>query len=348
MNTQVRRLLYVSALLVLAALLWWLVSRQKAAIAGGEQPSPTERLAEPDTRSAAEGKAEVREKELKQTFETLNDNPIAFYGRAVDQFGAGVSNAAVTGIVLFNTGEHAGERRHVTTTDGDGYFQFTGLRGQDIGIQIDKAGYEYHPRNTSFSYTYLEADHKRHIPDPKSPVIFPLWMKQGDASVVQYRKTLWKIPADGSAVHFNLANGEVDRRDADLVLTLTRDPLRLPFGGRGFAWRVAVEVVGGGLVPAGERDYYNIAPEEGYQSIFEHSESAQSLPEPEQSSGKWTWRETWSGDFFTKSHGGRRYGLVELKVHAGPNRDNEPYGAVEIAVRLNPNGSRNLERADKP
>jgi hypothetical protein len=223
---------------------------------------------EPSLETSSEAASQTR-LNLRASFQTLNDNPIEFFGRALDQAGAPVVAAEVKGTVLFNTGESSGERHVRTTTDAHGDFRFTGLQGQDLGIEIAKDGYEYHPRNTSFSYTYIEADHKRHIPDPKDPVIFPLWKKQGTEVLVHYQR-VWRFPADGTPVKIDLLTGEADAREPDLVVSVSRNPLVIDFGAGGFSWKAVVEVVGGGLVATGERDYYNLAPESGYEARMEH------------------------------------------------------------------------------
>ncbi len=70
--------------------------------------------------------------ELRKTFETLNHNEIVFYGRALDQFGEHVPAAGVEGMVLVNTGSRGGQMRRQTTTDAQVYFQFGGIKGQDL------------------------------------------------------------------------------------------------------------------------------------------------------------------------------------------------------------------------
>jgi hypothetical protein len=281
--------------------------------------------------------------ELGRTFETLNHNEIVFYGRAVDQFGEPVPAADVEGAVLVNTGSRGGQMRRQTTTDAQGYFQFGGFKGQDLGITISKDGYEYRRHNSSFSYSYFEADHKRHIPDSRNPVVFLLWKKQGAEALVHYSKTFWDIPADGTPTKIDLATGRMNGPKADLVVNLERDPLKVKQGERGYRWKVSVEVIGGGLVNAGKRDYYNVAPDAGYEPRFEYSQEAQSIRDAQMGKIKWSWQDGMKESFFIKSLDGSRYALVRLGVMSGGRSDNDTVGSLGMSVWLNPNGSRNLE-----
>jgi hypothetical protein len=281
--------------------------------------------------------------EARRMFVTLNHNPVQFFGRALDQFGESVAGAEVRGTLLINTGTSGGQQKAQTTTDGQGYFQFTGLKGQDLGIGISKEGYEYRRKTTSFSYTYFEADHKRHIPDPKNPVVFILWKKQGAEALVHYDRT-WRFPVNSGPVRIDLVTGRIGGQDADLVVTVSRTPLQMPYGARGFAWSAIVEVEGGGLIRAGQRDYYNLAPESGYVPRFEHVQEAQDVRDAQEERMKWTWRESVSDDFFVSSRNGKNFARVRFYIRPNSDRkegDNE--SAVEAEVWLNPNGSRNLE-----
>ena len=281
--------------------------------------------------------------ELRRTFETLNHNAIVFYGRAIDQFGEPVVGAEVRGTVLVNTGTHGGERKTRTATDAQGNFQFTGLKGQDLGIGISKEGYEYSRKNSSFSYSYFEADHNRHEPDSTNPVVFVLWKKQGAEPLVHYGK-VWRFPINGGPLRIDLVTGKVAERDADLVVTLSRTPLVMPYGTTGFAWQATVDVNDGGLIRAGEQDYYNTAPETGYAPRFQHLQQAQSVHEAQEGRIKWTWQENVADSFFVSIRNGKIFARVYL--HICPNSDHnegDNEALVSAGVWLNPNGSRNLE-----
>lgn len=353
-----KRIIFV-VLVILAALvvLLWLRSRPAPVEVGSTPITKPALTAQPPVNDETKAKApdaavprpppipptQKPSPVLKRTFQTLNHNPIEFYGRAIDQFGEPVAGAKVSGVVLYNTGTKAGEKEVKTTTDAQGYFRFADLEGQDLGIGIAKEGYEYRNRNSSFSYSYFEADHKRHIPDPKNPVIFMLWKKQGAESLVHYDK-VWRFPVNGGPVRINLATGKIGEQEADLIVTISRTPLRMPYGARGFAWETTVEVIGGGLIRAEKQDYYNQAPASGYQPRLDYGQSTQNLRDAQEGRIKWTWTEGISGTFFISSRDGKNFSRINLRIRPNVDRqegDNEALVAAE--VWLNPNGSRNLE-----
>lgn len=281
--------------------------------------------------------------ELKRTFQTLNHNPIEFYGRALDQFGGPVAGAEVSGVVLYNTGTKAGEKENKTTTDAEGYFQFTNLEGQDLGVSITKDGYDYRSRNSSFSYSYFEAVHKRHIPDPKNPVVFTLWKKQGAEALVHY-DIARDVPADGTPIRINLEKGKTGGAEADLVVSISRTPLRQRREVQGYEWKATVDVIDGGLVRADGQDYYNLAPESGYQPHYEYVQAAQNVREAQDGRIKWSWRGSIAETFFVTVRNGKYFARVNVEIMAKGDRDDgDNIGIVRTVVWLNPNGSRNLE-----
>jgi hypothetical protein len=346
----------VLGLAIIAVLFWWRfgtlsptpVQTPSPQAAPRTEPQPGQGNAEASNSAAklTEPTPPLTQKpspELRRTFETLNHNAIVFYGRAVDQFGEPVVGADVRGTVLVNTGTRGGSRKAKTTTDGLGYFQFGDLVGQDIGIMIAKDGYEYRRKSSSFSYSYFEADHKRHIPDPKNPVVFVLWKKKGAETLVHYEK-VWRFPLSGGPLRIDLTTGKVAERDADLVVTVSRTPLVMPYGTTGFAWQAAVDVTGGGLIRVGELDYYNAAPETGYEPRLQHMQEARSVREAQEGRIKWTWQEDVADTFFISCRDGRIFARVYLRIK--PNSDHKEgdnEALVAAGVWLNPNGSRNLE-----
>ncbi|HVT82669.1 MAG TPA: carboxypeptidase-like regulatory domain-containing protein [Phycisphaerae bacterium] len=280
---------------------------------------------------------------LREAFRILNHNPIEFYGQAIDQFGTPVADAEVTGSVLYNTGVSSGIKPLSTSTDAGGHFQLGGVDGQSLGVSLAKEGYQFHARSTLFWYSYFEADHKRHQPEKERPVVFTLWKKQGAEYLIHYSRT-WRFPVNLAPIRLDLEKGEMGAPDSDLIVTIVRDPLRMRYGQRGFAWNAVVEVADGGLIRVGSLDYYNLAPESGYQPRFEHVQEAQDLREAQMGRLKWTWGESVADDFFVSSRRGKNFAHVTLRIW--PNSDHQEgdnEALVDAEVWLNPNGSRNLE-----
>lgn len=305
-------------------------------VAPAKQPASSSLPEAPPTQKPSKG--------LLETFKTLNHNPIEFYGRVLDQYGEPVASASVEASVMVNTGTTGGVRKARTSTDAQGYFSFIDLAGQDLTMVISKPGYEFSTRTKLFSYTYFEADHKRHIPDPKNPVVFVLWKKQGAEPLVHYEWRSWKLPSDGTPLGVNLEKGKVAPNDLDLVVRFRRadGPSNIP----GYAWSAKIEVPQGGLILAPNLDFYNLAPADGYVSTFEFTQPSydqiQSLPQGEQ--------KPWQGGAelmcWIKIRDGNQFGRVRLRLHP-PNEKLadgrfEPAGFA-VEAWINPSGSRNLE-----
>ena len=326
---------------------WWWRVRRPEPLAEKPVPAQSAPQAVPEEIAAAAvtntPPTQKPSPELRKTFETLNHNEIVFYGRTVDQFGEPVPTADVEGVVLVNTGSRGGQMRRQTTTDAQGYFQFGGFKGQDLGITITKDGYEYRRRNSSFSYSYFEADHKRHIPDPRNPVVFVLWKKQGAEPLIHYEK-IWRFPVNAGPVKIDLLKAKIGQLPADITVNVSRSPLSMRYGERGFAWTVSISVEGGGLVRAGEADYYNQAPVGGYEPSLDYAQEAQSIRAAQEGRITWTWREDVADTFYLTSRNEKNYARIDLRIRPNSDRkegDNE--ALIAAKVWLNPNGSRNLE-----
>ena len=152
------------------------------------------------------------------------------------------------------------------------------------------------------------------------------------------------IPADGTPIRINLVTGQIGGQDADLVVTVSRTPLLLRYGEQGFAWTATVEVVDGGLMRAGQKDYYNLAPESGYVPRFEFTQGAQNVHAAQDEKIKWIWTRAVSDEFFISSRSGKNFARVSLRIMANADRkEGDNVAAVRTTVWLNPNGSRNLE-----
>jgi hypothetical protein len=354
MSTKQRVTVIVVVILVgVVALLWWWRMPSHTAVAV-KSKEPAVAVSSLNVSNPAPANAPVPAQpeppstqkpspELRRTLETLNHNDIEFYGRALDQFGEPVPAAEVKGVVIVNTGTRGGEMRRQTTTDGQGYFQFGGFKGQDLGIGISKEGYEYRRRNSSFSYSYFEADHKRHIPDPKKPVVFILWKKQGADALIHYEKE-WRFPVNTRPVKIDLLKAKIGEAQTDLTINVSRSPLNMQYGERGFAWKVLIDVEGGGLVHTGETEYYNQAPSSGYKPHLEYAQEAQSVRDAQEGRIKWTWREGVAETFYITSRNGQNYGRLNLEIRPNIDRkEGDNQALVAVKIWLNPNGSRNLE-----
>lgn len=342
-----RWVLAVGVVVLLALLLFWFHRSFGANSAQRSDPVPPQTAPAQQSASLSPPEPPLTQKPSKgllETFKKLNHNSIEFYGRAVDQDGEAVAWADVEASVLVNTGTSGGVRKARTTTDRQGYFSFTELEGQDLTMVISKPGYEFSTRTKLFSYTYFEADHKRHIPDPQNPVVFVMWRKQGAEPLLHYESTFWDMPADGSPIGIDLEKGKISKVGPDLVVRMRRDDGPSLVGG--FGWSAQIEATAGGLLIAPESDFYNVAPPEGYQShidIIQLSRRELDAESPNE-------RKPWEGDreilLWVRIHDGREFGRVRIVLYIPaeklPDGSFKPR-SIEIEAWINPSGSRNLE-----
>jgi hypothetical protein len=350
-SSRNRGMLAAGAALLLVLLLFWFLRTPTQKPSQQPNPRPPSESseavrttpAEPSSRPEA-SPTQKPGKDLLESFKALNDNPIEFYGRTVDQYGEPVASADVEASVMVNTGTTGGVRKARTTTDRQGYFSFTGLQGQDLTLVVKKPGYEFSARTKLFSYTYFEADHKRHLPDPRNPVVFVMWKKQGAEPLVHYEWRSWKFAADGSPLGVNLELGKAASADPDLIVRLRRadGPSNIP----GYSWSAQIEVPKGGLILARDLDFYNLAPADGYISTFEFTqpsyEQIKALPKEEQK----PWGAGAELMFWIKLRDGNQFGRVRLRLNAPNERLSDGrFESASFAVQawINPSGSRNLE-----
>jgi hypothetical protein len=267
---------------------------------------------------------------MSEALAVLNQQPIQFYGKVLDQDGAPVAGAKVTGGVMVQTKWMNGEiTNYYTTTGGNGLFAFEGLAGRDISIWLEKAGYDFrNGDHTLFKYSHLTNETERHTPDVNAPVVFTMWKQKGPEALVHTKLSRASVPVDGSPVAFDLLTGEKTLAGGDLVVKLERNPIHVQRGQR-FDWKATIEVPNGGLLEIKDT-YPNEAPAEGYIPSLIIDMPASSAD----------WQSSLSGSFYVRSRGGQNHARLNLRITA----DYEPPPtALTFEAYINPSGSRNLE-----
>lgn len=335
-----RWLIILGALCVAVALCWWVwkgsPSPQTSTTSAStpvpaEPPDPTP-MSTPVAATLPSSTPPTKSKEqlMSEALAVLNHQPIQFYGKVLDQDGAPVAGAKVTGGVMVQTKWMNGEiKNSYTTTDGAGLFAFNGLAGRDISIWLEKPGYEFkNGDHTLFKYSKLTKESERHTPDANAPVVFTMWKQKGPESLVHTKLSRLSVPVDGTAVEFDLITGQKTTGGGDLVVKLERNPVHIQRGQR-FDWKVTLEVPNGGLIEIGDA-YPNEAPAEGYE--------ASTVVEMPVNSTEW--QSSVTRGYYIKSRGGQSYARVNLRITA--DYEPPPTG-VTLEAFVNPSGSRNLE-----
>jgi hypothetical protein len=202
--------------------------------------------------------------QIKEGLSTLNDAPIAFYGRLEDQFGNAVSDAQIAASVRIYNGVQSTVEHLAAVSDGNGMFQIKGGRGESLGIMPKKDGYVLATTGTEFKYSYMYANH--FTPDPNNPTVVKMWKLQGAEPLVGIDKN-YKLHYTNAPISFDLVTGEIVPIGGDIKITVNR-PAGEISEHNPQDWGFAIEAVDGGLVETSGKDsaITFAAPENGYQS----------------------------------------------------------------------------------
>lgn len=333
----------VAAILLLVVIVWELLSQQRTNPPAPPQSTTAAKNSTSSGNPASPGTpstvvphkpdlppAPSKEQQMSNVLAVLNDAPINFYGKVIDQSNNPVSNVTVIATAAISK-QWMEEKfdTHTTTTDGDGLFQFKGLHGMGLGINLKKEGYEFSSNKNSFTYSAMWPEKERHKPDANAPVIFKMWKLQGPQSLVKIGIGGY-IPCNGTSVSFDLLTGKSMPSGGDLTVTFVRNPQNIQ-GVQKFAWKAVVQVNNGGLVDINDQ-YPNEAPTDGYQSqvIIDMPQDALS------------WFDSLNRSYYWKGRGGQYYGRFSVQIFAAFTHPNVPF---TLSGYANPSGSRNLELA---
>jgi hypothetical protein len=245
-----------------------------------------------------------------------NWKSLDIYGKVIDQNGIPVSGAKVEASIGLNVSmvESGGEYKY-TKTDSQGLFSFLGIHGAGAGITPQKEGYFYNQR-------LLPGRPKDYVPDPNNPLVFTMWKIHGAEPLVASDIDA-KITPEGNAIAFDIGTGK-ESDNGNLRVTLLRSPLEVQRGK--FNWSAKIQIINGGLVEEND-PYPYLAPENGYQPLFEFNVSSNDVP----------WHPYLDEAFYVKNSQGQ-YGLMKLHINSSvtPAR-------FTASFTINPSGSQNLE-----
>lgn len=315
---------------------------QHASTSGdSEQPVSVAEPSQPDTTATASKSAVVlgqgmtehpdghQPEEFIQGRLQLNV-PIAFYGRVIDQSDEPVVGANIElqiqqivrtrSDMTVNVGEP-----ETPITDNDGRFELIGKKGLMVAIDtIKKEGYQL-SENAKRHFPY---NSETPAPDPGSPAVFRMWKKQG-ADRLEVGDEIYGLVPNGRQNTLNfLAHTKTEgvQPEGDLIVSVQRPEHVAPK--EKYDWSCTFQVTGGGLVESSD-EFFNLAPETGYQPRIEVHMDAD---EP-------NWAPNVKKKFYLQSRGGSLYGHLEIELVA-QYRDKS---ALWIKYFVNPTGSRNLE-----
>ena len=268
---------------------------------------------------------------MKEALTVLNQQPIEFYGRVVDQYDSPVPGAMVLAQVIYNTGPTSGVLKSETITNNSGKFEFRGLQGRTLDLNIVKSGYHFMPEGDGFDYTKLVSEQRRHHPDPEKPVILKMWKSQGAAPRLISKTKTVDLPCDGTPVRLDLVTSEITSAAGDVIITLkhgTQPPGRSVTR---YDWTAELVAVDGGLreEPARLTNMFE-APADGYVPSVVINMPVSAVD----------WSRTYSRNFYMKTRG-NIHSRVGIDIHTIPSGGSS---YVSLTWWLNPEPeSRNLE-----
>jgi len=257
--------------------------------------------------------------------------PISFWGKVVDERGNPVATAEVKFGANDNPNPMGKGSDHRTTTDANGSFSITGIRGVTLYVEVSKEGY-YRAREVegkrgsfdSFRYAGPRATDEPAPPSSESPAIFVLRKKGDAAELIRVTERPVKVPKNGAPVEIALESGQaVPAGQGDLRIECWTEDQKKDAQGN-YPWRCRVSVPGGGLVKR-EGEYDFEAPADGYQP---HDDIAP----PEE-----RWSAKAERQYFVKMADGH-FARVNVRMRTG----GEHFAVIESYFNPKP-GSRNLE-----
>jgi len=262
------------------------------------------------------------------------NQPVEFYGRVVDQDGNPIPGVKVKLSVRWTHELLPGTAKDEfnsfeLTTGADGLFFLSNTKGSLLSVAVlEKEGYEASPAAMRQSYWYWASGlAKKYTPDARHPEILHMWKKAGAEKLVR-NGIASPLRYDGTPTTLDLLNGNVAATGGDLRVTLTRNPQRIDYGQRNYAWTLVVEALNGGLIKSNDEPMYR-APANGYQPKLVVHMAA--------NDPKWTDEQSFG--LYVKLRG-NLYGRAELKALVGSDRATTPF---YLTSYINPTGSRNLE-----
>jgi hypothetical protein len=271
-----------------------------------------------------------QEQQEREGLAEYNNRDIFFRGLAVDQFGAPVTGATVSGTIQVNNGTRVGTDRMSTTTDENGFFTINGYKGENLGVWVTKPGYVMATTSTHFVYSFLWPKSERYVPDAGNPTVIKMWKLQGAEPLVDISKE-YKLPFTSAPIFFDLVAGKIVPSGGDLKITVNR-PAGEVSEHNPQDWGFEIEAVDGGLIEtSGKEEAVTFAaPENGYQS-------SDTLTVSSNRHGIGIIQEA----FFVQSRYGQVYSKLGLSF--GINETSDGFMDIAFSGVANTNSSRNWE-----
>jgi hypothetical protein len=251
--------------------------------------------------------------------------PIEFYGKVIDQFGAGVEAATVDLGWTTVIGPSPDPKKTILSGP-DGRFSIAGIQGRCLSVSVRKEGYVDIGTNSIKSFEYAEFfDNHFYIPDPNGPVVFKLQKLMGAEPIYKFLP-YGTITVGGAPLVLDVETGKISKQ-GDLACSVTIGPGRGDFDAADFT--VMLEGLNGAGFRQSDEEFLFNAPESGYQNTLVLALKAD---DP-------NYRASQTLRFYVKTCSGK-YAAAEVEVTLYGKLKSAGFSAI---IYYNPSGSRNLE-----
>jgi hypothetical protein len=336
-----RKIVFLGILIGTVILMVFLA--QRGTDAGSTKPLVEERDIRPKNVSEQSWNRILRVHEIKNAL----NKKIDFFGKVVDQDDKPVSGSKIELRILayeksiermMETGIDKPLKTLQKITDKNGKFSVENEFGVSLRIVlIDKEGFSFPSQSEGeyFIYNHLTGGDEDifHRPEKEHPVIFKMWKKGVAEPLIATSAWLDVKPSSGgNEVYFPFSvDGEPSTKPV-----LGWDVRITGIAYSGEDWEVHLLAPPGGGYLLAEGEFTNRAPLEGYKNKV--SFSSKNLER------KW---ESPKFRMFYRGPDGSKYAAFHLRFDIGGGRRDErkplDFTVIMEGLKINPNGSRNLE-----
>jgi hypothetical protein len=253
--------------------------------------------------------------------------PIAFYGRVVDQNNAAIVGANVKFIWTHFVNPETSYEKNVLT-DINGGFSLQGVVGATLSVQVSATNCYPMANSSTRTFSYSKTPiQKPFQPDPGNPVVFQLRRKgigatlitSGSGALSEYSITL---PRDGTPVKVDLLQQQVS--DAGQIQISQIKPAFKDWK-QASQWDFKMTIPNGGFIEESDEFPFE-APASGYQQTIEFRFQQ----------GQADWATSVKKDYYIEFGNPPKFG--HLHVVTAIDIDD-----VRLTYQINPDGSQNLE-----
>jgi hypothetical protein len=252
--------------------------------------------------------------------------PIEFYGKVVDERNQTIGGAKTT--FVWNDLSNEGSSQSETQSDENGLFSLQNVTGKILSVTVEKSGY-YSSKMDPYGFDYAAFwEENFYQPNPSDPVVFHL-RKKGEAEPLVFRQTLYGLKPDGTPQYIDLGTGKKvtgGRPVGDIMIRLYRSPSGDP---NKFDWTLTLQGVGAAGLVESHDEFMFEAPDSGYENTIQIKEHV----------GDPDYQRQITANYYIRLSDGKTYARIEAEIRPKYNDQ----GAVDLALYLNPSGSRNLE-----